>query len=117
MKIGALLLVGLTACTAARSSPFPVPTTRLGSAEEAVREAAREGARMDPRAARQLRLAEGKVARARDLIRQGEYSEAESLLQRAEADADLAEALAREAQVRSDVEVVGTQVASSARSR
>ena len=111
MKIGAVLLVGLTACAVPRS-PTP-PTARVGSAEEAVKAAVREGARTDPRALSQLHLAESEIVRARALIRQGEYPEAESLLKRAEADAEVAEALAREAHVRAQADAARTHVASS----
>ena len=114
MKIGALLLVGWMAACFAPVSPS-VPTARLGSAEEAVNEAAREGAREHPRAARQLRLAETEIARARASIRQGEYQQAESLLTRAEADAEVAKALAREAQVWTEANTMRTHVASSGR--
>ena len=113
MKIGAVLLVGLTACAAARS-PTP-PTVRVGSAEEAVKAAARGGAYEHPRAAVHLRLAASEVARARVLIRRGEYREAESLLQRAEADAEVAKVLAREAQLRADVDAARTRVATTRR--
>ncbi len=112
MKIAAVLLVVLTACAAPRS-PSP-PTARLGSAEEAVNAAMREGARNDPRASRHLRLAETELARARDLIREGEYSEAESFLRRAEADAEVATALAREGQLRAQWDAGRARVASSA---
>jgi hypothetical protein len=114
MKIGAVLLVGLTACAVPRS-PTP-PTARVGSAEEAVKAAVREGARTHPRALRQLQLAESELARARALIRQGEYREAESLLKRAEADAEVAEALARQAHVRAQANVARPHVASSGQS-
>lgn len=78
-----------------------------------MKSAAREGAREHPRAARQLQLAEAEIARARMLIRQGEYQQAESLLTRAEADAEVAKALAREAQVWTEADTVRTHMASS----
>ena len=111
MKIGAVMLVGLTACVTPRS-PTP-PTVRVGSAEEAVNAATREGAYGHPRAAAQLRLAASEVHRARLLIRRGEYREAESLLRRAEADAEVATALAREAQLREYIGAARTRVATT----
>lgn len=115
MKIGVVLLVGLTACVSARTPP--PPTARVGSAEEAAKAAAREGARTEPRARRLLELAESEISRARALIRQGEYLEAESLLRRAEADAEVAEVLAREGQARAQAPNAQGQVASSTPSR
>lgn len=76
------------------------PAARVGSAEEAVRTARDDGAAALPDAAVHLRLAEDQVARARRLIEEGEHERAEWFLRRAEADAALADALAREARER-----------------
>lgn len=86
------LLSGAAACGAR-----PLPAARVGSAEAAVRSARERGATQLPDAAMYLRLAEDQVARARVLIEEGEHERAEWLLVRAEADANVAAALAREA--------------------
>lgn len=94
----ALLLSAATACAAR-----PLPAARVGSAEAAVRSAREHGATRLPEAALHLRLAEDQVTRARRLIDEGELEHAEWLLVRAEADANLADALAREAEQRAAV--------------
>jgi hypothetical protein len=97
------IMVGLllaTAACAARS----VPAARVGSAEAAVRAAREHGATRLPDAALHLRLAEDQVTRARRLIDEGEHERAEWLLVRAEADASVADALAREAMQKSAAE-------------
>ena len=94
------LVLALTAACAAR----PVPAARVGSAEAAVRSARDHGATRLPDAALHLRLAENQVARARRLIDEGEQERAEWLLVRAEADASVADALAREAAQKSAAE-------------
>jgi len=77
-----------------------------------VREATRAGAQHDPRAARHLHLAQFQIGRARGLIRQGEYDEAESLLIRASVDAEVAAALSREARQRAEADAARTRLAS-----
>ena len=89
----ALICVASAACAAR-----PLPAARVGSAEAAVLAARAHGAARLPDAAMHVRLAEDQIARARRLIGEGEHERAEWFLVRAEADATLAAALAREAE-------------------
>jgi hypothetical protein len=75
----------------------PYPAARVGSAEAAVRSATDAGAPRLPDAAMHVRLAHDSITRARELMEEGDYEAAEWLLRRAEADAQLAIALSREA--------------------
>jgi hypothetical protein len=97
------VMVGLVV-TIAGCAARPVPATRVGSAEAAVREARSHGALQLPEAALHLRFAEEQVARARRLIDEGEHESATWLLVRAEADATVAAALAREAEQKNAAE-------------
>jgi hypothetical protein len=92
----ALALAMWTGC-GAPAAPRTPPSARIGSAEAAIAAAVRAGAERDPQALRHLRIAQRELARARALVRDGEYVEAEALLTRAEADGDAAETLARHA--------------------
>ncbi len=93
------LLVGATACGGA-----PKPEARLESSQAAIRGAEEVGAKDSPQAALHLQLAEEQRAKAVELIKQDENGRAERLLMRAEADAELAVALAREATAKADAQ-------------
>jgi hypothetical protein len=62
------------------------------------------GAEHDPRAAVYLRLARTGIAKAEQLIAADEHGRARSVLERAEVDAQLALALAYQAQSRADAQ-------------
>ena len=81
----------VSACASA-----PVPAARVASTHAAVRGAGEVGARDVPRAALHLRYARDQINTANRLIRDGEMERADLMLQRAEADAELALSLARE---------------------
>jgi len=81
-----------------------MPTARVGSTEASVRAARDVGAEKVPAAALHLRLAQAELARANALVRDGEYEQAEWLLVRSEADAEVAVALAREAKERASAD-------------
>jgi hypothetical protein len=102
MSKGVRALIGL-ACAAMTfaCASHPLPTARVGSAEAAVRAAREVGAERVPAAALHLRIAQHELSRAQALVRDGEYEHAEWMLVRSEADAEVAVALAREAQQRS----------------
>ena len=88
----------------------PPPTARLGSSEAAIRGAREVGAESEPKAALHLKLAEEQRQKAEALIKDGKNEEAEGLLMRAEADAELALALARTAQMRGEAQKAVDQV-------
>lgn len=74
----------------------PPPTERIASAEAALRGASEVGASQVPRAALHLKLAEEQIDKAKRYIQDGYNQRAELALRRAQADAELALALARE---------------------
>lgn len=75
----------------------PRPEARIASSQGAIRGAEEAGARGVPQATLHLKLAEEQRTQALELIKQGENHRAELLLARAEADAEFALALSREA--------------------
>jgi hypothetical protein len=92
------LLAGL-ACGSA-----PAPTQRVVDAKAAVRGAVEVGAERTPQAALHLKMARDQIEKAEALIEDGDNAEAAYILARAQADAELALALTRESQLRSEVE-------------
>jgi hypothetical protein len=98
--LGATLLgVGLLIAGCASG---PIPTQKIADAGAAIRAAREVGAQDLPAAALHLKLAQDQLESANKLVKDGENIRATLILQRAEADAELAVALAREARQRSD---------------
>lgn len=95
----ALLALGLVACAAA-----PPPTHKLSDSKAAVRAAEEVGAGEAPQAALHLKLARDQIASAERLMRDDENEDARYMLERAEADAELAIALAKAAGERAAAE-------------
>jgi Na+-translocating ferredoxin:NAD+ oxidoreductase RnfG subunit len=91
-RLGLLLVVLAAGCAA----PKP-PTTQLTAAKAAIRGAVEAGAKSAPKGALHLKMARDQVGQAEDLIVAEKTSEARHLLIRAEADGNLAVALAKEA--------------------
>lgn len=81
----------MAACASA-----PPPSERMALAESAVRAAREVGAERAPTAQLHVRLAEEEIQKAAALSNNGENERADTMLQRASADAELALALARE---------------------
>lgn len=81
-----------------------VSTQRMTDTRAALQAAERVGADADPQASLFLTYAKEQMARAQSLSEQGSIESAELMLQRAEADAELAMVMAQEAEVRRDVE-------------
>jgi hypothetical protein len=102
-------LVVLLSCAAGCAS-FPPPNEKLVSAEAAVRGAREVGAPSVPQASLQLRLSEEQIAKAKALIADGDNERADLMLQRAQADAELALTLAREDQTRKEAQQLSAQV-------
>ncbi len=90
-----LFSLGVLACASR-----PLPTARVSSSEAAVRGAHEVGAEQTPEAALHLQMARDQLARARALMNDGEHEDAEWYLARAESDAEVAIALAREAKAK-----------------
>jgi hypothetical protein len=90
---------GLVAC-----GSYPAPTEKLVSSQGALRVAQEVNAAGNPQAALHLKLAQEQVEQAKQMMADGNNQRAEYVLMRAEADAELAEALAREAQMKAQAQ-------------
>jgi hypothetical protein len=77
---------------------YPEPKSQLQASQVAVEEAVKAGARLGPTSRKYLNLAVKQVEEAVSLVQNGEYERADWLLLRAQADAELALALANEEQ-------------------
>ena len=82
----------------------PVPTERMVASEAALRGAQEVGAQNVPQAALHLKLAEEQIAKAKQLISDGDNERADYVLIRAKADAELALALAKESNAKADAQ-------------
>jgi hypothetical protein len=100
-KITGGLVVALALAAGCASNP---PTVRAESSSAAIRAAEEVGANHVPQAALHLQLAKEQSDRANSLMKTGDNDQAEMLLLRAEADAELALALAREDSEKADAE-------------
>ena len=80
----------------------PKPEAQAAESQAAISAAEAVGAQSYPKAALHLKMARDQVKTAELLMADGDNDEANLVLQRAEADAELALALAREEKVRAD---------------
>lgn len=101
-----LLLVSIAVGCGGAAPPMEAQMEAVAS----VRAAREVGAAEQPRAAYHLELAEAQVARADALVDAGRMDDAERMLLRAQADADLAIALTREAAVVAEAEEVRSRI-------
>jgi hypothetical protein len=99
------VVFGLWACATA-----PVTSDRLPETEAPIRAAAELGAARVPQAALQLKLAQDELEQAKLLLKDGNKPRAEMMLLRAQADAELAVALAKEAPLQADAKNAAEQV-------
>jgi len=91
-------------------SSAPAPDSRLASSQAAVRGAREVGAESVPQASLHLKFSEEQISQARAMIAEGNNEQADLVLQRAQADAELALSLARESAVTADAQRVLAQV-------
>jgi hypothetical protein len=96
LLLGTLLLAVLVAGCA------PSPTLNTSNSSSAIRTAEAAGANSTPLAALHLKLAREAIADAEGLASKGKLDRAESMLLRAEADAELAILLSREQSEKSE---------------
>jgi multidrug resistance efflux pump len=99
---GTLAVSGSLALFAAACGSYPAPSEKMTQAEATIRGAQEIGAASVPSAALSVKLAQEEVQRAKQLIQDGENKKAELTLLRAQADAELALAQAREQQAKND---------------
>jgi hypothetical protein len=90
-----ILTLSLAGILCACAATLP-PTEKMESSSAAIRAAEEVGAPKVPQAALHLQLAREQTEHAKALLAKGERGDAEGLLLRAQADADLAVALSRE---------------------
>ncbi|MFO0672489.1 MAG: DUF4398 domain-containing protein [Polyangiaceae bacterium] len=95
LTIALALSLGLVAC-----GSYPSPTERMASSQAALRVAQEVNAASNPQAALHLKLAQEQLEQAKQMMAENNNRRAEYVLMRAEVDAELAEALAREAQLK-----------------
>ena len=81
-----------------------VPTEKISATEASIRAAEELGAPKVPQASLHLQLAKEETEHAQKFIKDGEPKRAEGLLMRAQADAELALALAREAPMKAEAQ-------------
>jgi len=100
-RIGVTLstLVALAGCGSS-----DVPAKQLAESEAAIRAASEVGAKDNPQAALHLKLARDRYDQAQTASKEGEQETARLLLEKAEADAELALALTRKDQVAAKAE-------------
>ncbi len=99
------VVVALWGCATA-----PVTSERLSATEAPIRAAAELGAARVPQAALQLKLAQDEMEQAKLLLKDGNKQRAEMMLLRAQADAELAVALAKEAPLQAEAKNAAEQV-------
>lgn len=104
--VGAGLILGMVGCATTQN----VATGELVDAEVSIRAAEEAGAAQVPRAARHLQLAKDQTRDGRELMERGDHDQAALYLQRAEADAELAAALARQEPARAEAQRAKQQV-------
>ncbi len=88
----------------------PAPTAKVASSEAAVRAAGELNANDIPTAQLHLKLAQDQLDTAKKLIEQGENKRADYVLTRAQADAELAVALAKETAIAKEAETAMAKV-------
>lgn len=105
--VGAGLLAGLVGCVGV---PQAGPTVPLADPEVTLRQAEQAGAASVPDAAQHLQWAREQTEGAHRLLQENRRRDAALFLMRAEADAELALALAQEAPVRAEADRLLEQV-------
>lgn len=88
-----------------------VPQEQLSAAQASAKGAEVGGAAEDPKAALYLKLSHEGIAKAKALIADGDNEEAVRVIDRAQADADLADVLAKESRAKKAVAEAKEQVA------
>src|SRR3954468_8537371 len=104
MKCHSLVTALSFATLATACASIPAPQERLVASQAAIRAAEEVGANDVPAAALHLQLAREQTDNAKKLMQQGDNHRAEYSLLRAEADAELALQLAKEAPARAEAQ-------------
>ena len=104
----AVLCLGAFGC--ATTPHRAIPQEQLVESQAAIRAAEEIGAERVPEAERYLTFARQQVSDAERLLTENEYEAAELVLRQAEADAELALALAREVPLRNEAQLLRQRV-------
>lgn len=98
--------LGAAAATlsAAACASYPAPTQHMADATAATRSAQEVGAASNPQAQLHLQMAQEEIARAQKLMANGDNERADSILSRAQADAELALQLTKETQTQAEAQ-------------
>lgn len=107
MRYATFVLVSVLLWLGAGCGAGPVPSEQLASAKAALRASHELGAATVPDARLHQQLAEEQITTARKLIEDGENDRAARVLERAQADADLSVAIARQQVVRNKGQMGG----------
>jgi hypothetical protein len=107
MRYPTIALVSAVLSLGAGCGSGPVPSEQLASAKASLRASHELGAATVPDARLHQQLAEEQLTTARKLIEEGENDRAALVLERAQADAELSVALARQQVVRSSGQMGG----------
>jgi hypothetical protein len=110
MKLRTISGAFLVSAFAVACASAPPPTAKLASSEGAVRAAEELNAETDPNARLHLKLARDQLGEAKRLMANGDNDRAAYVLLRAESDADVAIAVAKEERVRKDANEALEQV-------
>src|SRR5215831_10073617 len=107
-----IVLVALCGCASA-----PIVLDRLPETEAPMRAAEELGAAKVPQAALALKLAQDELQQSKVLLQEGNKQRSDVMLLRAQADAELAVALAREAPLQAEAKNAADQVKAMQQSR
>jgi len=110
MKQALLALLGFTVVTTVACGGPPVPQDQLTASQAAISAAEVGGTPGDPQAALLVKKAKDQIVEAKKLIEDGNNHRAEMVLLRAEADAQLALAIAQELATRNEADTAEKQV-------
>ena len=105
-----MLGVGVIAASGAACGGAAVPQETLTAAQAAAKGAEVGGANENPKAQLHLKLAHEQIEKAKKLIADGDNEEAARVVDRAQADADLALALAQQAKALQDAKYADEQL-------
>ena len=105
-----MIWVGCAAASALACGGAAVPQETLTAAQASVKGAEVGGANENPKAQLHLKLANEQIEKAKKLIEDGENEEAARVIDRAQADADLALALAQQAKALKDAKEADEQL-------
>jgi hypothetical protein len=105
-----MIWVGIATASAVACGGAAVPQETLTAAQASVKGAEVGGANEDPKAQLHLKLANEQIDKAKKLIEDGKNEEAARMIDRAQADADLALVLAQEAKAMGDAKDADDQL-------